>query len=83
MQVQAVTGHVHQWKRLPVVTFTLGYQCAECGKPESITWVAEHAGKSISDLDGLLVEKRGGVFAGEMYPQGGRPVGTSRPVTPH
>ena len=70
MQVQGVTDeHVHQWKRLPVITFSLQYQCVACGEPESIVWVAEHAGKSISDIDGLLVEKRGGVFAGEMYPQ--------------
>ena len=63
-----MSEHVHQWKRWPVVNFTLDYSCAVCGEPEHIVWVAEHAGKSISDLDGLLVEKRGGVFAGEMVP---------------
>lgn len=62
-------GHVHQWKRLPVVSLSLNYQCAGCGEPESIVWVAAHAGKSVKDIDDLLVEKRGGVFAGEMYPQ--------------
>ena len=69
MQVQDVSEHVHQWKRWPVITLTLHYQCAECGEPESIVWVAEHAGKSISNLDDLLAETRGGVFAGEMIPQ--------------
>ncbi len=70
MQVQDVNGeHVHQWKRWPVITSALHYQCTVCGEPESIVWVAEHAGKSISDLDGLLAEKRGGEFAGEMHPQ--------------
>ena len=64
-----MSEHVHQWKRLPVITFSLQYQCAACGEPESIVWVTAHAGKSIKDIDDLLVETRGGVFAGEMYPQ--------------
>ena len=69
MQVQGVTDeHVHQWKRWPVISFAFHYQCVVCGEPESIVWVAGHAAKSISDMDGLLVEKRGGVFAGEMFP---------------
>ena len=63
-----MSEHVHQWKRWPVVTLALDYQCVLCGEPEHIVWVAEYAGKGISDMDGLLVEKRGGVFAGEMSP---------------
>ena len=67
MQVQDVTDeHVHQWKRWPVVNFSLDYNCAVCGEPESIVWVEANAGKSIDDLDRMLIEKRGGVFAGEM-----------------
>jgi hypothetical protein len=69
MQVQDVSEHAHQWKRWPVINFSFDYQCAVCGEPESIVWVTDHAGKSISDMDDLLVEKRGGVFAGEMCPQ--------------
>ncbi len=58
----------HQWKRWPVVTLDVGYTCAKCGEPESIFWATEaNAGKSIEDLDRLLVEKRGGVFAGEVW----------------
>ncbi len=57
----------HQWKRWPVVSLSAGYTCARCGEPESITWAAGHAGKSIADLDRLLVERRGGVFAGEAW----------------
>jgi hypothetical protein len=65
-----MTGHVHQWKRWPVTDFTLRYTCVVCGDPESIVWVeASCAGKSIADIDALLVEKYGGVFAGEMVPQ--------------
>ena len=67
--------HVHQWKRWPVITLTLHYQCTECGEPESIVSTV-HAGKSIKDMDDLLVETRGGVFAGEMYPQ-------PEPITGH
>ena len=70
--------HTRQWKRWPVIISALHYQCAVCGEPESIVWVAEHAGKSISDLDDLLVETRGGVFAGEMYPQPGSVAGYGR-----
>ncbi len=63
-------GHVHQWKRWPVVDFTISYSCTECKEPESILWATEaNAGKSIEDLDQMLVEKRGGVFAGEMFPR--------------
>jgi hypothetical protein len=71
MQVQGVSGeHVHQWKRWPVVDFLVDYSCAVCREPETILWAIEaNAGKGIDDLDRLLIEERGGVFAGEMYPQ--------------
>jgi len=58
----------HQWKRWPVIKFSLDYQCVVCGEPETMGIISDQWGKSISDLDALLVEKRGGVFAGEMVP---------------
>lgn len=57
--------HEHQWKRQPVVDPTLSYICTECGASEKIVWVEAHWGKSIADLDRLLIETRGGTFVGE------------------
>jgi len=62
-----MTEHVHQWKRWPPFDLNLNYTCAECGEPESICWAADgNPGKNISDLDQMLVARRGGVFAGEI-----------------
>lgn len=62
----------HQWKRWPVVDFDLRYTCAICEEPESVYWATTaNAGKSLDDLDRVVIEKRGGTFAGEMIPQGG------------
>jgi hypothetical protein len=55
----------HQWRRLPVVEAALDYECAECGNRQRIVWVEAHAGKTIDDLDQMLVETYGGAFAGE------------------
>lgn len=63
------TVHIHHWKRWPVVDLALDYSCADCGERERIVWVTEHAGKSINDLDQMVAAHRGGVFAGEMFPQ--------------
>lgn len=66
-------GHVHQWKRWPVIDLDgISYQCADCGEPERLAW-APACHMTVRDMDWLLIEKRGGVFAGEMRPPGSLP----------
>jgi hypothetical protein len=69
MQVQAVTGeHVHQWKRLPIVTLSVTYGCEGCDKAVTVMWTSALP-QNLETLDAEFVRHQGGVFAGEMYPQ--------------
>jgi hypothetical protein len=69
MQVQAMTGkHIHQWKRLPIVTLSVTYQCADCDKAVTVMWTSALP-KNLEALDAEFAKYRGGEFAGEMYPQ--------------
>lgn len=70
MQVQTVSEHVHQWKRLPIVTLSVTYQCAGCDKAVTVMWTSALP-QNLEALDAEFVRCHGdgGEFAGEMYPQ--------------
>jgi hypothetical protein len=67
MQVQDMSaGHVHEWKRLPIVSLSVTYQCA-CTEAATVMWTST-ASQSLAALDAEFVKHHGGTFAGEMYP---------------
>ena len=67
MQVQAVSEHVHQWKRLPIVTLSVTYQC-DCTEAATVMWTSMLP-QNLEALDAEFVKHHGGEFAGEMYSQ--------------
>lgn len=60
-------GHVHQWKRYPVVTLSITYGCEGCGKAWTVIWIGASEG-TIEDFDARFIQRFGGEFAGEKYP---------------
>jgi hypothetical protein len=65
-----MADHVHQWKRFPVVSFSVLYGCTECNRGIEISWMGD-AHRTLGDLDAHFIAAYGdgGVFAGEMIPQ--------------
>jgi hypothetical protein len=63
-----VSGHVHEWKRLPIVSLSVTYMCA-CTEAATVMWTSTStASRSLKALDAEFVKHHGGRFAGEMRP---------------
>jgi hypothetical protein len=66
MQVHDLSaGHVHQWKRLPIVSLSVTYMCT-CTEAKAV--LAFASSQNLGALDAEFVKHHGGEFAGEMYP---------------
>ena len=61
-----MSGHVHQWKRLPIVSLSVTYMCA-CTEAATVMWTSALS-QNLAALDAEFVKHHGGEFAGEMYP---------------
>jgi hypothetical protein len=66
MPVQDMSaGHVHEWKRLPIVSLSVTYMCA-CTEAKAV--LAFAPSQNLEALDAEFLKHHGGTFAGEMYP---------------
>lgn len=68
-------GHVHQWKRLPVVDFGVTYGCEPCNRAIRISPWFSGMHKTLDQVDAAFIAHlgEGGVFAGEMCPAASSP----------
>jgi hypothetical protein len=63
MQVQDMSaGHVHEWKRLPIVSLSVTYMCA-CTEAATVMWTSMLP-QNLEALDAEFVKHHGGRCAG-------------------
>jgi hypothetical protein len=78
--VQDVSEHVHEWRRLPIVSLSVTYICA-CTEAATVMWTSALS-QNIEALDAEFAKHHGGRFAGEMHPAPGADHRV-RPMTCH
>ena len=66
-----MTSHPHQWKRLPVTDFTVTYHCSGCKSSVRVVW--GWAAGSVSEVDGMLTGREGGIVMGDAWPEEAAP----------
>jgi hypothetical protein len=63
-----VSEHIHRWKRLPILSLSVHYQCADCDETVTARWTSALP-PNLDVLDAEFAKHHGGMFAEEMHPQ--------------